>query len=173
MKILSIPLFSLIILGASSCSWIDEWTGPAEPGLNQAPRDYHDDDYWTAHDIKFIALSIPPYTLHVEPLARFINRVKAAPVSKNSAKSQEEFSISGDGVAPAKRFVLDRKRQWLLVFEDGGSDTEANVSCYRRTKGQLKFYNKQTYRDLGLTQEEWPDFFKVSSDTIEKMGIFK
>ncbi len=62
-------------------------------------------------------LALPPFEFHEETVEQFTERVRNARMTEkqNLGKDRDFLFVTGDGSAPSKVFILDRKRQMLTI----------------------------------------------------------
>ena len=62
-------------------------------------------------------LALPPFEFHEETVEQFTERVRNArkTENQNSGKDRNFLFVKGDGSAPSKIFILDRRRQILTI----------------------------------------------------------
>lgn len=62
-------------------------------------------------------LALPPFEFHEETVEQFTDRVRSERKTEkqNFGKDGDYLYVRGDGSAPSKVFILDRRRQMLTV----------------------------------------------------------
>lgn len=62
-------------------------------------------------------LALPPFEFHEETVEQFTEKVKNARMTEkqNLGKDRDFLFVKGDGSAPSKIFILDRRRQMLTI----------------------------------------------------------
>lgn len=62
-------------------------------------------------------LALPPFEFHEETVEHFTDRVRNARMTEkqNLGKNRDSLFVKGDGTAPSKVFILDRRRQMLTI----------------------------------------------------------
>ncbi len=83
-------------------------------------------------------LALPPFAFHEESVDQFAVRVRQARLSEkeNVGKNQDYLFVSGDGSAPSKEFLLDRRLRVVTIrsfnWEPGTTDDSITM---RRVSG--------------------------------------
>jgi hypothetical protein len=86
-------------------------------------------------------LALPPFEFHEETVEQFTERVRSARRNekRNLDKDRDYLFVSGDGSAPSKIFILDRKRRVLTIqsmnWEPGMADDSMTM---RRVFGRTQ-----------------------------------
>ncbi len=83
-------------------------------------------------------LALPPFEFHEETVEQFTERVRNARMTEkqNLGKDRDSLFVKGDGSAPSKLFILDRRRQMLTIrsmnWEPGAAEDSITM---RRVPG--------------------------------------
>lgn len=167
MKLLPISILAVTALGLTSCSFFSddpEADLMAESKLGNAA-------YWDTRNIKQIILAVDPYTLHEETTADFMRRIDAAPVKKDWRTGEDELTVDADGNYPPRRFVLDRKRQWLLAFIEGSSEGGPSIYCFQRNQGKMELVRHLSLTNMRIPSSKWPEYLGASSEWLVQKGL--
>ena len=87
-------------------------------------------------------LALPPFEFHEETIEQFAERVRNARKTEgqNFGKSRDFLFVKGDGSAPSKVFILDRRRRMLTIrsmnWEPGR--TEDTITMRRVPGGWMR-----------------------------------
>lgn len=83
-------------------------------------------------------LALPPFEFHEETVEQFTERVRNARMTEkqNLGKDRDSLFVKGDGSAPSKLFILDRRRQMFTIrsmnWEPGAAEDSITM---RRVPG--------------------------------------
>jgi len=87
-------------------------------------------------------LALPPFEFHEETIEQFTQRVRHARMTEkqNLDKGPDFLFVKGDGTAPSKVFILDRRRRVLTIrslnWEPG--TTEDTITMRRVPGGWMR-----------------------------------